>query len=346
MMRTFECQVYLLKNGVRYRALKPTESCTVYASSSSKIKTSLSGRFLAEDKADWMVCEIQPVMLIDGREYPVGIFRAATLTRDTGDQGSIDEIEAFDRGWLLQQAKTEKMLHLAAGTNYIEAVEMLMALCGISMILKTPTSYTLQTDREDWEIGTDYLTIVNQLLSEINYRDVWFNADGFAVLEPALPPSAANIRHTYDAEDIRSMLHRECSVKTDLFNKPNVFVVICSNPDLDDVMTAVAENNDPLSPTSTISRKMRITSVTKVDNIASQQALQTYANELCSRSRISGETVTIKTAIMPGHGIGDTIALNHPDVKGLYEETGWYLDLKAGEYMTHDLKKVVYEWTR
>jgi hypothetical protein len=45
---------------------------------------------------------------------------------------------------------------------------------------------------------------------------------------------------------------------------------------------------------------------------------------------------------MPGHGIGDTVALNHPEAQGICEETAWYITLGAGEYMTHELRKVIY----
>lgn len=342
MIRTFSCEVYALRNGARLKRLKCVDPPNVYADASSKIKTSLSGRFLEDGEVNWLADELQPVMLIDGEEFPAGVFRVASVTMTLDGRGRVLEVEAYDRGYLLQQHRTQRIIHLASGTNYIDAIEALMAACGVTQILKTPSSYTLTTDREDWEVGTNYLTIVNQLLGEINYREIWFDSTGYAVLEPARAPSADNVKHTYVAGTLKSVTARDCVAETDLFNKPNIFVVMCANPDMEDVMVATAENNSPASPTSTVSRGVRITSVAKVDNIASQEALQAYAEELREKSMLSSETVTIKTAIMPNHGIGDTVALNHPGAQGIYEETGWYMELKAGEYMSHDLRKVVY----
>lgn len=342
MIRTFESEVYALRNGVRLKRLKCVEPPNIYADASSMIKTSLSGRFLEDGEVNWLSDEIQPVIVIDGEEFPAGVFRAANITMNLDGRGRILEVEAYDRGYMVQQCRTERIIHLASGTNYIDAIESLLAVCGVTRILKTPTAYTLTTDREDWEVGSSYLTIVNQLLAEINYRELWFDANGYAVMKPVQTLSADRVNHTYDTESLFSVTARDCESETDLYNKPNVFVVIFANPDLEEIMVATAENNSPSSPTSTVSRGMRITSVTKVDNIASQEALQAYAEELRGKSMLSSETVTIKTAIMPNHGIGDTVALNHPGAQGIYEETGWYMELKAGEYMSHDLRKVVY----
>lgn len=342
MIRVLGSRAYALRNGVRFKSLKYLEPPNIYADASAAIKTSLSGRFLADGDIDWLSDEIQPALVIDGAEYPVGIFRAGSASLTYAEYGRVYQVEAYDRGYYLQLNKTESVLHLPAGTNYIDAIERLLTYCGIARVLKTPTAYTLMTDREDWDTGTDYLTIVNQLLSEINYNDLWFDSNGFAVLEPTSTPSANNIDHIYNATAVKSVTARDCTVETDFFDKANVFVVICSNPDLEEVMVARAENNNPNSATSIIRRGLRVTTVEKVDNIASQEALQAYADELCFNAMLASEVVTIETALMPNHGIRDVIALNHPAAQGIYEETAWYMELKAGAYMRHELKKVVF----
>lgn len=58
----------------------------------------------------------------------------------------------------------------------------------------------------------------------------------------------------------------ECESETDIFNKPNVFAVVVSNADKTAPMIAKAENNNPLSVLSTVTRGMRVTAVYKVDN--------------------------------------------------------------------------------
>ena len=43
----------------------------------------------------------------------------------------------------------------------------------------------------------------------------------------------------------------------------------------------------------------------------------------------------------PVHGVGDVVALYNGELQGIYEETGWMMQLKAGGKMKHTAKKVV-----
>ena len=55
----------------------------------------------------------------------------------------------------------------------------------------------------------------------------------------------------------------------------------------------------------------------------------------------SAETVTWDTANLP-HEVGEIVILQHPQLQGVYEETGWTLTLQAGARMSHTGKRVVY----
>lgn len=344
MIRQVTARVYVMRNGVRLTELKADGAPNIYADSSAAIKTSLSGSFRPNDAVNWLSDELAPCLILDGTEYPVGIFRAAAVSIEVNEHGSKNvQVEAYDRCYILKQRRTETILHFGAGTNYIDAVESLLTACGIALVLKTPTSAVLATDREDWDMGTDYLTIANALLTEINYKELWFNGSGFAVLEPRKQPEVESIQHVYDASSVNSMMLKGCTIQTDMFDKPNVFVAVVSNPDYDEPIVKTAENNSPLSPYSIIRRGFRVVQVEKVSNIADATALQEYVNNLCFQSMRSSEVIQITTALMPDHGIGDIVALNHPDITGICEETAWYMELKAGGEMTHELKKVVYQ---
>lgn len=342
MIRTFAARVDVLRNGVKLTELQFADAPSVNADSRAKIKTSMSGSFKHNPLVDYFKDELRPVVTIDGVEYGLGIYRVGTFSaRYTEANIQYDNIEAYDRGFLLTQQKTESILHIAAGTNYITAIEQLLTTAGIMQKISIPTTATLTTAREDWDVGTEYIEIVNQLLGEINYRDISFNSDGYAILQPYTAPSAGRIDHTYDGTTPLSVIKADCSTETDIFDKPNVFIAIVSNADLAAPMTATAENDNPISALSITKRGMRIPQVSKVDNIASQSDLQIYINNVRNQSMYGTETATIKTAIMPGHGICDTVALIHPSIQGLFEETSWYIVLQAGQVMTHKLKRVI-----
>lgn len=191
-------------------------------------------------------------------------------------------------------------------------------------------------------MGTSRLEIVNQLLDEINYTPIWFDGDGWARIAPMATPDAAHSTLSYGGTGrtvrrVRTAANRE----TDAFGAPNVFIVICGNPDYDAPMRAVAVNDSPLSALSTVRIGQRIAEVVKVDNIASQEALQAYADRLRMQSVMRGQVVEIETPVYPGHGCGDIVTLNHPVFGGIWRETGWSATLSPEGIMTHKLERVV-----
>ena len=209
------------------------------------------------------------------------------------------------------------------------------------MVIADEASDTIATDREDWEIGTEYLAIINALLSEINFSSIWFDLDGIARLERYAAPTSANIDHEY-REGCFSIIRNNYTRKVDVFNAPNVFVVTVANPDYEDAMTATGVNDSPLSALSTVSRGRRILATPiKLDNIASQEALQQYANNLAIKSMLATEQTVFYTMLNPVHGVGDVVALYNGELQGIYEETGWMMQLKAGGKMKHTARKVV-----
>lgn len=342
MIRTYSHRVDVLRNGAVVTQLKAVGAPSIYCDSTADIKCSLSGTFAYNPIVDYLNDELKVWQIINGVEHPAGVFCIGTYNDDYDADGHHTvKIEAYDRSFLLQQTRTEGIYHIDAGVNYGTAIEQLLTAAGISLYIITPTSCTLATAREDWDVGTDYLTIANTLLAEINYNPIWFNADGYAILEPYAAPDATKIDHTYDGTTELSVLLPDCSAETDIFDKPNVFIVVCSNPDLSAPLMATAENTNPVSTLSTFKRGRRIAKVFPVDNIASQDELDAYAQRLCFDSMLSSEVVDVKTALMPGHGVLDTIAIKHPKIQGIFQELAWSLTLGPGQAMTHKLRRVI-----
>ena len=334
----------LRNNAVTEWALEAVgdDAPTVTMNADGVIKMSLAGVFRRNDNMDYLNDEIKPYLIIDGREYPVGVYMIGTRETQSDEHGiSLDQIEAYDRALKLRQKKTETRLHIDAGTKYLDAIGNLLQDAGIKMVLADESSDTIATDREDWEIGTEYLTIINALLSEINFSSIWFDLDGIARLERYAAPTSANIDHEY-REGCFSIIQNNYTRKVDVFNAPNVFVVTVANPDYEDAMTATGVNDSPLSALSTVSRGRRILATPiKLNNIASQEALQQYANNLAIKSMLATEQTVFYTMLNPVHGVGDVVALYNGELQGIYEETGWMMQLKAGGKMKHTAKKVV-----
>lgn len=341
MTRTLEFRYVIMRNGADFGQLYPLSAPTIRCDSSADIKTSLSGTFLNNDEVNWLSDEIRVEMIIDGVVYLLGVYLPATVTFNSDGITDQVDIEAYDRCWIVQDNKTESLIYFQAGTNYLTAINQLLAHCGIALVTVTPNLATMAEDREDWPVGTSYLEIINQLLSEINYKQLWFDKSGTAVLEPISVPTANNISHTMDNSNVKSMMLPKISRETDVYSAPNVFICICSNADKNAPMTAVSENTNPQSPLSIARRGRRIATVFQVNNIADQAELQAYADTLRNNSMISGETIGITTGLLPDYGVADVVGLIYDGLTDVCIDKAWDMTLDVGGEMTHTLERVV-----
>ena len=354
-MRTLDFKYQVLRGGAFYGLLRaPEGAARLRMNDSADIKVSLSGTFSPtvtdidgnELEPDWLSDEIQPVMIVNGAEHPLGIYAPATVTPQEAEGVKTLRIEAYDRCWRVRDTYAESSVYFASGTKYLDAIETLLAAAGITLILKTDTAAAFPEAREDWQIGTSYLKIINGLLSEISYNPLYFNAEGVAVLEPASVPSAENIEHILsdDPEPGEEQIDRmlpSISRETDVYQAANVFVCICSNADKSGPLTATSENTNPQSPLSTVRRGRRIVKVVRVNNVADLTALQAYADKLRDESMVGGETIRVSTALLPGWGVADVVGIRYGDLNAVCVEHAWEMDLRPGGNMTHTLERVV-----
>ena len=356
-MRDVGFNYVVVRNGADYGKLWPAQNSppSLRMSEDGAIKMSLSGTFLptvfgfddrpmAGAEVDWLSDQIRPELILDGEIHPLGVFLPSTVQESSGINGTelkTLQVQAYDRCWIVQDHYTEASQYFAAGTNYLTAVETMLSAAGIAPISAQPTTATLAEAREDWDIGTSYLDIVNQLLSEINYNPLWFNSGGAAVLTPAKVPSAANIAHNFDLRDPSVLIRPRIQRKTDVYNAPNVFICVCSNADKDAPMVATSENTNPQSPLAIQRRGRRIAKVVQVDNIADLTELQAYADRLRNESLITSETINLSTGLLPGFGVGDVVGLITENTMDVCIERAWSMELRPGGTMQHTLEKVV-----
>ncbi len=343
MVRTVEFKYRVTRNGANYCELHPANGSypQIQMKGDDSIHTVFSGVFLNPEKpVDWLTDEIRPDIIINGRNSGLGVFLPFDF-QEIDDVEKTVSITANDRSWIPKDYHAERLIFFQAGTNYVEAVVSLLAEAGITMVNETPTDEVLQEDREDWDVGTPYLEIINELLSEINYAPLWFDADGVAVVEPVTVPSAVNIEHELDETKIDSLMLPGIRNATNICTAPNVFICICSNPDKNGPMRAVAENTNPQSPLSIPRRGRKITKVIRLNNIASQEALQTYANRQVTDSMLAGEIITVQTCLLPGFGVNDITSIRYGDLMAVCREIAWTMELTVGGKMIHTLERAV-----
>lgn len=343
MIRTVDTKINVIRDGAILSRLHPVDGSApvLRMDSRGSIKMSCSGDFLPNDDVDLLSDELQPVLILDGVEHVLGQLLPATVQQVKDSTSHYVRLDAYDRCWLVRDTIAETMIYFAAGTPYITAVSTLLYGCGITKILATPSAATLPEDRQ-WDVGVPYLDIVNELLSEINYKTLWFSAQGAAVLEPAVTPAATNIQHVLDSGNIRSLLLPQIARESDIYSAPNVFICICSNPDKSAALVATAVNDNPQSALSIQRRGRRIAAQRYVDNIASQAELDAYAQKVLFDSMTGAEAISVSTALFPGWGSDDVVALRYDDLAALCICRAWSMELKTGGIMSLTLDRVVY----
>lgn len=338
---TIGLRVEVLRDGGVYTTLEPYSAPEVQNVAASVLKMSMRGTFLQpENEIRWLTDRIRPVLIINGNEFPVGWYIPTTPEWTVEGERKILNLEGYSMLYLAERVKIPSGYTIAKGTNYIGAVQELLRTAGITRYDAEETTLVLATDRADWEPGTTVLTVINQLLSEINYRSAWVDLSGRVRLTKYRKPGTENIQHIYNAGDY-SIISANASVTTDYFDKANVFRVVCASPDLNAPLIAEVENNDPNSAFSTVSLGVRIVETMEVDSVPDMETLQEMAETMYTKSLQTTETVQFTTALAPVHETHDVVALGLDGATGIYTETEWRMVLDASGEMIHKAERVV-----
>lgn len=329
-----------IRDGVEFSPVEMVgEGPTIVMESSGEVKTSIRGTFWVPSEVDWLTDTLRPYMAVDGEEWPLGEFVITSPINHHRSGIRYSELEGYDLGVNVQTGTLDQRITIASGTKYLDAVQEQLVACGIQRVILEPNSDYIRETRADWEIGESRLKVINDLLSEINYRSLWFDSTGAARLTKYQQPSPDLATKTYAAGEM-SVIVDGTSSSLDSYGAYNDWIAVVSNPDKS-LMTARATNDNPLSALSVQRIGRRTAPIIRLDNIASQSALQEYVDNIKVRGMASQETVTWATANIP-HEVGEVVILQHPHLKGVFEETGWEMSLKAGAEMKHTGKRVVY----
>jgi hypothetical protein len=273
-------------------------------------------------------------------DFPLGVFLLSSPTRADENNGVYREVDAYDATLILRDDKFESRYAVRTGTNYRDAIVEILESAGITIYNIDRTDKTLPTTME-FEPGTEKLTAVNRLLSAINYTPIYVDVNGYFMSREYRSPSERVAEYTYEDNDL-SVTYQGMSEELDTFNVANRWVAVLSDPERQPLVSSYT-NDNPNSPTSTVSRGRVIVDYREVEDIADQHALDGYVKRLASNaSQVYGK-LEFNTAIMPMHDYADVLQIKYSPlgINEKYSETGWTIPLEVGGRMKHSIRRVV-----
>lgn len=280
---------------------------------------------------------IRPVIIVDGVEQFLGVFMIMATPEELNDTGSMIRLEAYDETMILKQAAFTERKTFLVGTEYLSAVNEMLTECGLVNVIETASDSVLMTDIE-FAPGTTYLEAINTLLDGINYAHVHADSRGNIVVQPQ--PIRNTADHVYSDKKNQRIIP-PIKRTTDIYSLPNVITGVVSLPELAPI-TYTKINDDPASEISVPRRGYRVVQVHRLTNIADSQALKDFIDQKYLESSQVTEEATIETSPEGDHEFGDTVQIDTDLVTGLYTEREWQINVKADGSMTHVLERRVF----
>lgn len=274
-------------------------------------------------------------------EWPQGVFLLSSPDRSLATSGVVTRsVTAYDQLVVLSSDTTSDRYSITAGTYFSDAIHAVVD-GSIPQVFITGSALTLPVTW-DYEAGTSKLTILNDLLSAMNYRSAWFDENGRLVCEPYVLPEQRTVGYTY-ATDQTSLIMGDIDQALDLFDVPNRWTLVVSDTDQGS-FSSTYTNTSSTSPTSTVSRGRTISVLLDGQSAADQATLDALTLKQAYQDSQVFETVAFDTAIMPFHSNADVLGLS---IGGLalgsekFEELSWAYELKVGASMSHTVRRTV-----
>ncbi len=321
-------------------------SCKISYNWLADIKRTASIQLRERGEIDFLSDRIKPYVRLhvppydrgDYVEYPQGVFLLSTPKRNSDEQNVITrDVECYDPLQVFIDDKVETRYTAPTGTVYTSAISSLLGAIPKNI---APSTKTLPTAYEA-EPGSTKLSIINALLSAINYESLSFDENGVALVRPYRDPTGRAEEYVYGSDD-RGLIIPNVDQEIDLFEVANKWVLTVSDPDRPPI-TATYTNTDPASPTSTIRRQRTIVDFRTEEEAADVSVLAEKVARLAFEASQVYEAIDFSTAMMPIHSGNDVYRINFPAlaINAKYTEQTWSFDLRAGASMSHRARRVV-----
>lgn len=292
---------------------------------------------------------VEPVMIVNGVEYPLGRYAFSDHTEMASRLGhhhlSVStHVSARDGAWSsnvlldemfivdteLEQAFSTQ--EYARSSLVIEsadvAIRRLLIDFPIIEIIDEPTSFF---SKGGWPAGSQRGTVMNDLALFGDYFAPWFGNDGRLHLIRAFDPALMPLDFDWDAQQV--VLRNSIPLTSDLLTAPNRIIVVSNDP-VDTSVAVFGSYDVPLSaPHSIFNRGYVVPKTFEMQVSTTEQAFAVAAN--IGQRRTLVERITTVTPPDPRHDSYNVVRWQGNN----WLEIGWSMTLKAGGEMSHTLRR-------
>lgn len=275
-----------------------TGSITRSASASIKASAKLSLVDTGQVE-DWTQVRIRPVIDVDGRSWPLGVFIPDVPVIEYSDDGRVMDVDLLDKTTILDGDAFGTSYGIAKGANVAAAVREIIETTGEPATGIEDSGEKLRTAMET-EPDDSKLAVINTLLDAANFFSLYtggtgrFHADPY--LEPGRRPVVVEFVDEDNARLVGGLYSPGFTVTRDIGSVPNRVRAVSQSDEDEPALVAEARNEDPESPFSFDRLGYWRTHVDSEVATTSQASLDAYAARRLKELSAPQETVEIEHA--------------------------------------------------
>lgn len=236
--------------------------------------------------------------LDDEEPWAMGVYVISAPATQYSADGTSFDLNLIDKLTVINDDTLTETLQYAAGFNVVTAVVQQIQATGETSIAATGSA-TVLSNAMTWSPGTSRLQVINDLLSVAGYWSLWTDRLGQFRVEPYLTPADRPVVYAFE-EGATSIHTADWEYELPLWEATNTVVFISQADDNDQTFSAYAIDDNPDSPTSTVSMGRVLNPIVEENVEAATQAdLQMQANrKLIDNSNVVGK-LSVEHAPIP-----------------------------------------------
>ena len=234
---------------------------------------------------DWLSNRIRLWYHREGQEpIPQGVWIPTVPSYDYENGRQSASIKLSDKLEILQ-AEIGSYYTLPVGVNVINRVRTILSNRNVGTNI-VPASTATARVATTWEPTKTWLTVLNDMLSMVNYASLYSDNLGVVRSEPYVAPENRPVIETFGAGDAQLVKSR-FKDQVPIFDVPNVFIAIAKGTNDTPGLVAVARNTDPRNAFSIPRRGFEITKSEQVEATSLSVLRSIAARRLAESSQLT-----------------------------------------------------------